>query len=187
MEILFWSLLKYIWPFFTTGHWKAKRCSGNLSGTITWNQKHRASCFLWKSCSENFWELPPRKSFMTEHILKALNYAEYELCHWCFSRNFPKIFRTAILKEKLPMHVSYFIKEHLGMGATDEVTPKKTFDGSKPSSKLTLIRLWTQITFCYRKCMLPHTLTLIGYNISGCLLFGCPICDKIFHFCPKQP
>ena len=110
-----------------------------------------------------------------------------DLCHWCFSRDFPKIFRTAILKEKPPMHVSYFIKEHLGMGATDEVTPKKTFDGSKPSSKLTLIRLWTQITFCYRKCMLPHTLTLIGYNISGCLLFGCPICDKIFHFCPKQP
>ena len=139
MEILFWSLLKYIWPFFTTGHWKAKRCSGNLSGTITWNQKHRASCFLWKSCSENFWELPPRKSFMIEHILKALNYAEYELCHWCFSRNFPEIFRTAILKENLLMDVPYFV--NLWMSASDKARFKKMF-GSKYSSELTLITKW---------------------------------------------
>ena len=39
------------------------------------------------------------KAVTTEHILKAHNCAEYEHCRWCFSRNFPKIFRTAILKK----------------------------------------------------------------------------------------
>ena len=42
-----------------------------------------------------------------------------------FSRNFPKIFRTAILKEKLLMDVPYFIKEQLWMNASDEATLKK--------------------------------------------------------------
>ena len=40
------------------------------------------------------------------------------------SRNFPKLFRKAILKENLPMDVPYFIKEHLWMSAFDEVTLK---------------------------------------------------------------
>ena len=43
------------------------------------NQKRPASCVLLKSCSENSWEIP-RKSFTSERILKAHNYAEYELC-----------------------------------------------------------------------------------------------------------
>ena len=120
------------------------------------------------------------------HIENPYNHGEYELCCWCFSRNFPKLFRTAILKENLPINVSYFIKEQPWMSASDEVTLRKYFGGSKPSSKLTLktkwyhscgcsddsqsceklkmcyryvfwkkVRLWTLITFCYRKCMLP--------------------------------
>ena len=39
--------------------------------------------------------------------------------------NFPKIFRTVILKENLPMDVPYFIKEHLWMSASDEATLQK--------------------------------------------------------------
>ena len=77
---------------------------------------------------------------MTEHILKALNYAEYELCHWCFSRNFPEIFRTAILKENLLMDVPYFV--NLWMSASDKARFKKMFGGSKYSSELTLITKW---------------------------------------------
>ena len=77
--------------------------------------------------------------------MKAHNYAEYELCR-CFSRNLPKIFRAVILKENLPMHVPYFIKEHLWMSASNEVTLQKNFDGSKPSSKLTLKIKW------YHRC-----------------------------------
>ena len=36
------------------------------------------------------------------------------------------------------MDVPYFIKRHLWTSAFDEVTLKKNFDGSKPSSKLSL-------------------------------------------------
>ena len=50
------------------------------------------------------------KSFTTDHILKAHNYAKYELCQWCYSRNFSKIFKTSILKENTPLDVPYFIK-----------------------------------------------------------------------------
>ena len=57
---------------------------------------------------------------MTERIMKAHNYTKYELCRLCFSRNFPKIFRTVILKENLPVDVPYFIKEHLWSSASDE-------------------------------------------------------------------
>ena len=78
----------------------------------------------------------PRKSFTTERILKAHNYVEYELCRWFFSRNFPKIFRAAIIKENLPIDVPYFIKEHLWMSASDETTLKKNFGGSKPKNKM---------------------------------------------------
>ena len=78
--------------------------------------------------------------------MKAHNYAEYELFRRCFSRNFQKIFRTAILKENFRMDVPYFIKEHLWMSVFDEATLKKIFDGSKPSSKLTLE------TKCYSSC-----------------------------------
>ena len=42
-----------------------------------------------------------------------------------FSRIFPKVFRTSILKENLAMDVPYFIKEHLWMSASDESTLKK--------------------------------------------------------------
>ena len=59
-----------------------------------------------------------------------------------FSRNFLKIFKTAILEENLPMDVSYFIKEHLWMRASDEAALKKMFGGSKPSLKLTLKTKW---------------------------------------------
>ena len=81
------------------------------------------------------------RKFLENHlrqlILKAHNYAEYELCRWYFSSNFPKIFRIAILKENL-INVPYFIKEHLWMSASDEATPQKNFGGIKPTSKLTL-------------------------------------------------
>ena len=52
--------------------------------------------------------------------------------------NFPKIFRRAVLNGRLPMDIPYFIKEHLWMSASDEVTLTKISGGSKPSSKLTL-------------------------------------------------
>ena len=42
---------------------------------------------------------------MRECILKARNYAEYELCRRCLSRNSPKTFRTAILIQNLLMDV----------------------------------------------------------------------------------
>ena len=56
--------------------------------------------------------------------------------------NFPKIFRTTILKENLPMDVPYFIKRHLWMRASDEATLKIILGGSKPYSKLTLKTKW---------------------------------------------
>ena len=68
---------------------------------------------------------------MPEHILKAENFAKCEL--WCFSRNFPKIFRRAILKENLPMSVPYFIKEPFSMHASDE-----------------FLKLWITAEPCYR-------------------------------------
>ena len=46
---------------------------------------------------------------MTEYILKAHSYAEHELCCGCFSRNFPNIFRAAILKENFLMDFPYSI------------------------------------------------------------------------------
>ena len=86
---------------------------------------------------------------MTECILKAHNYAEYELCCWCFSMNFPNIFRAAILKENFLMDFPYFIKEHLQISASDEASlkKKKTF-GSRPSSKLTLKTKWDHSCAC---------------------------------------
>ena len=71
---------------------------------------------------------------MTECILKAHNYAEYNLCRRCFSRNLPKIFRTVILKEDLPKDVPYIyiIEDHLWMSASNETTPPKNVGGSKP-------------------------------------------------------
>ena len=47
------------------------------------------------------------------------------------------------------MDVPYLIKEHLWMTATDEVTLKTIFDGSKPSSKLTLETIWYHSCSCY--------------------------------------
>ena len=59
-----------------------------------------------------------------------------------FSRNFLKMFRTVILKENILMYVTYFIKEHLWMRASDEETRQKSFGGNKLSSKLTLKIKW---------------------------------------------
>lgn len=42
----------------------------------------------------------------------------------CFSRNFPNIFRTSILKEYVPENAPYFVEEHLWMSAFDEATLK---------------------------------------------------------------
>ena len=66
-----------------------------------------------------------------------------------FSRNFPKMFRAAILKETLLMDVPYFIKEHLWTNASDQATLKKIFGGSKPSWKLTLKTKWYHSCGCY--------------------------------------
>ena len=84
--------------------------------------------------------------------MKAHNYAEYELCCQCFSRNFPKLFRKAILKENLPIDVPYFIKEHLCMSAFDEATLKKIFGGSKSSSKFSLKTNWYHGCGCCDDC-----------------------------------
>ena len=54
-----------------------------------------------------------------------------------FPTNFPKIFRTAIFNENLPMDVLYFIKELLWISVSDMATLKIILDGSKLSSKLT--------------------------------------------------
>ena len=62
-----------------------------------------------------------------------------------FSMNFPKIFRRAVLNGRLPMDIPYFIKEHLWMSASDEVTLTKISGGSKPSSKLTLKKKFTTV------------------------------------------
>ena len=59
------------------------------------------------------------KTITTKHLLKTHSYGEYEHCYWYFSTNFPKVFRTAILKENFPMDVWYFIKEFLWMNASD--------------------------------------------------------------------
>ena len=55
-------------------------------------------------------------------------------------RNFSDLFRTAILKENLPMDVYYFIKEHLWMSAFDEATLKKVLVEVNPSQSW----LWKQ-------------------------------------------
>ena len=59
-----------------------------------------------------------------QRILKAHNYAEYELCHWCFPRNFMEKFRTAILKEYFLIDAPCLIKEHFRMSASDEAALK---------------------------------------------------------------
>ena len=139
---------------------KGKGYSGKFQGIIRRNQKRPASCVLWKSVPENFQEIP-KKSFTTEHISKAHSYTELELCRWCFSMNFPKIFRTAILKEKLPMDIPYFIKEHLWMSVSDEATQKYLVEVNPPRSwpwkqngTSCLLRwfskLWTTEGACYR-------------------------------------
>ena len=48
--------------------------------------------------------------------------------------NFPKIFRTAILNEKLPMDIPYFIKEDLWMSVSDEATQKYLVEVNPPRS-----------------------------------------------------
>ena len=77
-----------------------------------------------------------------ECILKAHNNAKVWALLLCFSRNFPKIFRTVILKESLSMGVPYFIKENLWKSASDEATLRNFFGGCKPSSKLNLKTKW---------------------------------------------
>ena len=126
---------------------------------------------------------------MTEHILKTHNYAEYELFCWCFSRIFPKVFRTSILKENLAMDVPYFIKEHLWMSASDEPTLKKNLIEVNPHQSwpwkqncttvvavVMILEVWTTEKVCcrwifwkkvkpsHRKCML-----LLQYLSDWCL------------------
>ena len=91
--------------------------------TIRQNQKRLTSFVFWKSYFKNVWKIP-RKPSTTERILKAHNYAEYELCHWCFPRNFMEKFRTAILKEYFLIDAPCLIKEHLRMSASDEAALK---------------------------------------------------------------
>ena len=43
------------------------------------------------------------------------------------------------------MNIPYFIKEHLWVSASDEVTLTKISGGSKPSSKLTLKKKFTTV------------------------------------------
>ena len=76
-------------------------------------KRHPSEGVLWKSCSENLLKIP-RKTSVIELILNIftiqllqnwmstggclLDKIQYKLCHWCFSWNFPKIFRTAMSK-----------------------------------------------------------------------------------------
>ena len=121
-------------------------------GIIRWNQKHPISCVPWKSCSGNFGEIS-RNSFKTEHILKAHNYSEYELCHWCFSRNFRKILTTVILKENLPMDVPYLIN------------PLTTANGK----------------FCCRLCMQNLVVTDISVREAPILQTGISLIKNIYQ------
>ena len=93
--------------------------------------KSKGSNFIWMNLLIAFFQLlffqlqflwTCWDSFMTEQILKVHNNAESELCCWCFSRNFLKIFRTATLKENLSMDVPYSNQEHVWMSAFDETT-----------------------------------------------------------------
>ena len=110
------------------------------------------SCQLC-SLKKLFWKFSgiPRKSFTRKCILKAQNWAKCELCHWRSSRNFPKIFRTAILKVKLLLN-PYLQTFHISLKNTSgwvllmRQQSKNIFGGSKTSSKLTLK------TKCYHSC-----------------------------------
>ena len=53
--------------------------------------------FYHSSCSEYFGRIP-RKKLMTELIFSIVTSFQYTLCRRWFSRNFPKIFRTAFSK-----------------------------------------------------------------------------------------
>ena len=53
--------------------------------------------FFHNSCSEYFGRIP-RKKLMTEPIFSIVTSFQYALCRRWFSRNFPKIFRTAFSK-----------------------------------------------------------------------------------------
>ena len=87
------------------------------------NQKCPISCSYWKRCYENSQEIP-RRPFTTECILIVHNYAEYDLCCWCFCRNIWKLIRTVILKEFLRMDTPYLIEEYLQMSASGEAKLK---------------------------------------------------------------
>ena len=65
-----------------------------------------------------------------------------------FFRNFPKIFRTAILKENLLMGVPYFIKENLRMSSSYVAKLKNKFGGSRLSSTLILKAKWYHNSDC---------------------------------------
>ena len=78
---------------------------------------------LSKSCSENFYP-----KFLVDYLRQNA----WKFCPWCFSRNFPKAFRTTSLKENLTIDVPCFIKEHLQMSAFDEATFKKSLDVKPP-------------------------------------------------------
>ena len=98
--------------------------------------KSEAFCPLC-TLKKRFWKFSGNsyKIIHDKAWLEAHSYTEHELCRWGFSINFPKIFRTAVLNERLPINIPYFIKEHLWMSASDEVTLTKISGGRKPSSK----------------------------------------------------
>ena len=167
----FYQILLKCWKVF----WKILRNN---------RTKSEASCQLkssLKNCFEHFWEIP-RKSFVIERILKAHKYVEHELTCWSFSWNFLKICRTAILKENFikerfwmsTSDEAILNKKDLVEGNPPQSWPWKQNRTTVVDAVMILedtnnwrrtlqndilknrkVRLWTQITFLYRKCLLP--------------------------------
>ena len=107
--------------------------------------------------------------------MKAHNYVEHELCRRCFSRNFGKIFRTAVFKEYLPMDVPYFIKwKHISecFWWCNTQRKKKKVGRSKPSSRLTLETKWYHSYGCcddFRSCNNRKSVSQINILIKRTL------------------
>ena len=106
-----------------------------------------------------------------------------------FYKNFQKIFRTAILKENLLMHVPYFIKKHLWMSASDKATLKKIFGGSNPSLKLVSV-IFYQIFIFHQMIALQKLWKIFFISSKKLFLFSrySNICIFVFpSFFPCQP
>ena len=72
---------------------------------------------------------------MKERILKADNYAEYELCCQCFSRNFLKTFRTVFSKNTVGGMLLILCDCSLKISRTPFTLERKGKYISKPSSE----------------------------------------------------